>query len=192
MENESKVLYGISNLHIAKITETAEGITYGAPFALPGAVGLAFNPSGETNPFYADNRIYFNSTANQGYTGDLVVAKTPEKVYTDILGQLKDKNGAIIENADDKTARFAIMGELEGDMNKTRFVFYDCTTTRPSRDNSTIENSKTPTTDSLSLTMSPRSTDREVRAFLPYSEENKVVYNKFFESVYEKDTTTSI
>ena len=57
-ETNNKVLYGIEQCYVAKITETEEGITYGTPFPMPGAVGLNFDPEGEETPFYADNVKY--------------------------------------------------------------------------------------------------------------------------------------
>ena len=52
-ETKNKVKFGLSNVYIAKITETEDGITYGTPFAMPGAVGLNADPEGDTTPFYA-------------------------------------------------------------------------------------------------------------------------------------------
>lgn len=191
-EQKNKVLYGICNVHIAKLIETDGEVTYGTPFPMPGATGLAFNPEGETNPFYADNTIYFQSTSNNGYTGDLVLAITPDEFLTQILGQTIDKNGAMIENSEDKNARFALMCELDGDANKVRHVFYDCLATRPSRDNTTNESSITPVTESMGITMKPRISDRNVKASLRPSTENKATYDKFFKSVYEKDATAVV
>ena len=65
---ENKVKFGLSNVHIAKITEEAGVITYGTPFAMPGAKSLTADPEGETTPFYADNIKYYIATSNQGYS----------------------------------------------------------------------------------------------------------------------------
>ncbi|MEI3391029.1 MAG: hypothetical protein V8R30_05270 [Clostridia bacterium] len=46
-ETNNKVLYGIEQCYVAKITETEEGITYETSFPMPGAVGLNFDPEGE-------------------------------------------------------------------------------------------------------------------------------------------------
>lgn len=54
-DTKNKVKFGLSNVHIAKITETEGEITYGTPFAMPGAVGLNADPEGDTTTFYADN-----------------------------------------------------------------------------------------------------------------------------------------
>ena len=71
--NENKVKFGLSNVHIAKITEVDGEITYEKPFAMPGAVSLTADPEGETTKFHADNLVYYISTTNQGYKVDLEV-----------------------------------------------------------------------------------------------------------------------
>ena len=191
-DTKNKVKFGLSNVHIAKITETEGKITYGAPFAMPGAVGLNADPEGDTTPFYADNIKYYIATSNQGYSGDLEIAITPEQFLTEILGQMKDTNGALFENADDVTARFALMGEIEGDAKKRRFVYFDCTATRPKAENKTKEESTDPQTDTISITMSPRSTDKAIKAVIEPSEQNQAVYDTFFKKVYEKDATAEV
>lgn len=192
MEKNNKVLYGIEKCHIAKITETDGEITYGTPFEMPGAVGLNFDPEGEETPFYADNVKYFIASSNQGYSGDLEIAMTPEQFLTEILGRQKDKNGAVFENADDKQARFALMFEGQGDEKARRWVFFDCTATRPSRENNTKEESVEVGTETISITMSPRSTDKAVMAYIEPNETNKDVYDAFFKKVYEKDAMASV
>ena len=188
---ENKVKFGLSNVHIAKITETDGVITYGTPFAMPGAKSLSADPEGETTPFYADNIKYYIATSNQGYTGDLEVAMLIKEFFKEILGQQEDNNSALFESADDTIARFALMGEIEGDVKKRRFVYFDCTATRPNSEMSSIEESKEPQTDTISITMSPRSTDKAIKAVIEPSTENQAVYNTFFTQVYEKNATVS-
>ena len=188
----NKVLYGIEQCHIAKITETDGVISYGTPFAMPGAVGLNFDPEGEETPFYADNVKYFIASSNQGYTGDLEIAMTPEQFLTEILGRVKDVNGVIFENADDKQARFALMFQGQGDQTGRRWVFFDCTATRPSRENTTKEESVEVGTETMTITMSPRSSDKAVMAYIEPTEENQSVYDAFFTNVYEKDIAVGV
>lgn len=40
-DTKNKVKFGLSNVYIAKITETDGKITYGTPFAMPGEIGRA-------------------------------------------------------------------------------------------------------------------------------------------------------
>ena len=188
---DNKVKFGLSNVHIAKITETDGEITYGTPFAMPGARSLTADPEGETTPFYADNIKYYIATSNQGYTGDLEIAMLVKEFFTQILGQEEDTNGALFESADDVTARFALMGEIDGDVKKRRFVYFDCTATRPSAEMNTVEESKEPQADTVSITMSPRSTDKAIKAVIEPNETNQAVYDTFFKKVYEKNATGS-
>lgn len=191
-ETNNKVKFGLSNVHIAKITEADGEITYGTPFPMPGAVALSAEPEGDTTPFYADNIKYYIAVANNGYSGDLEIAMTPQEFLTQILGQSVDSNGAVFESSDDVNARFALMGEIEGDVKKRRFVYFDCTATRPSAEMNTIEESKEPQTDKLSITMAPRSTDKAIKAVIEPSEENQEVYNTFFTKVYEKNAVAGV
>ena len=191
-EASNKVKFGLSNVHIAKITEEEGEITYGEPFPMPGAKSLTADPEGETTKFYADNIVYYIANSNQGYSGDLEIAMLVEKFFTEILGQQKDKNGALFESADDVTARFALMGEIDGDAKKRRFVYFNCTATRPSAEMNTIEESKEPQTDKVTINMAPRSTDKAIKAVIEPSESNKTVYESFFKKVYEKDAAASV
>lgn len=187
-----KVKFGLCNVHVAKITETEGAINYAEPFAMPGAVNLTADPEGDESDFYADNIKYFTSVAKNGYKGSLEIAEVPDKFLIDILGQEKDANGAIIESAEDKEARFALMCEVDGDPAKRRVVFYNCIATRPAIEYSTNEESKEVKTATMDITMAPRTTDKKVKATLEPSEENKNVYNDFFKKVYEKNATASV
>lgn len=191
-DKNNKVKFGLSNVHVAKITEQDGEITYGTPFAMPGAVALSADPEGETTPFYADNIQYYVAVSNNGYTGELELAMAVKEFLKEILGQQEDTNGALFESSDDVNARFALMGEIEGDVKKRRFVYYDCTATRPSSEMNTIEDTKEPQTDTIEITMSPRATDHVIKAVIEPNDTNEDVYNTFFTKVYEKDAQASV
>lgn len=189
---ENKVTFGLSNVHIAKLIENNGVITYDTPFALPGAVNLTMDKEGATTIFRADNVDYYKKASNNGYSGNLEVADVIEKFLTDILGQTKDSNGAIFENAEDTVSRFALMCEIEGDKNKRRAVFYDCLAERPSISHSTTDTEIEVQTTTMDLTISPRTTDKEVKSILEPTEDNRAVYDTFFTQVYEKDAPASV
>lgn len=191
-DTNNKVKFGLSNVHVAKIIEQDGEITYGTPFAMPGAVALSAEPEGETTPFYADNIQYYVAVSNNGYTGELELAMAVKEFLTQILGQQEDTNGALFESSDDVNARFALMGEIEGDVKKRRFVYYDCTATRPSSEMNTNEDTKEPQTDTIEITMSPRATDHVIKAVIEPNDTNEDVYNTFFTKVYEKDAQASV
>lgn len=189
---ENKVVFGLSNVHIAKLTEKDGNITYGAPFALPGAVNLSMDKEGATTIFNADNIAYYKKASNNGYSGSLEIADVVEQFLTEILGQSKDSNGALFENADDIVSRFALMCEIDGDKRKRRIVFYDCLAERPSLEYSTTEEEVEVKTATMDLTISPRTTDKEVKSVLELNESNSEVFNTFFTKVYEKNTSAGV
>lgn len=151
-----------------------------------GAVSLSADPEGDTTPFYADNIVYYTSTANNGYSGDLEVAMLPDSFLTDILGQAVDTNGAIFEANDDKIAQFALMFQIDGDAKNRRVCYYNVTAQRPQTEANTTEDSKEPQTDTISLTMAPRTSDKMVKCVMELTADNATAYNGFFSTVYEK------
>lgn len=186
----NKVKFGLSNCVIAPITAVSNSeYTYGTPIAVPGAVNLSLSPSGDTNDFYADNLIYFSSTANQGYEGDLEIAMIPDAIRTQILGETIDSNGALIETANDVNTNFAFGFQIEGDKQNRRFWYYNCSLTRPANNGATNESTITPQTDTLTMKAMPRLTDRKVRVMLEKTTDNVSAYDSFFTSVYEVETS---
>lgn len=151
-----KVKFGIKNVHIFPITSMIGGVpTYGSPIDVPGAVSFSMDAQGDINKFYADNIVYYQSSANNGYEGDLTLALIPEAVYQQIFGQIPDANGVMTENSSIEAKAFAMTFEEEGDQTGTKFVLYNCTATRPTKELQTIEDSKTPVTQTLTVSAVP-------------------------------------
>ena len=178
----NKVKFGLSNCLIAPIKSDG---TYDTPIAVPGAVNLSLEPQGDTNDFYADNYIYFSSTANQGYEGDLEIALLPDEIRTKIMGETVDSNGAYIETSSDTFKNFAFGFQIEGDVKARKYWYYNCSLTRPTNASATIEGSKEPQTETLTIKAMPRPTDKLVRIFIEKTAENTAAYNSFFTSVYQ-------
>ena len=153
MADTNKIKYGIKNCYYAKATISSSGTaTYATPVALPGAVSLSLSAQGDTNPFYADNIVYYTSVANNGYEGDLELAKIPDTFLTDILGYITDSDGALVEDANAPVEHFALIGEFAGDAHSKRFVLYNCVAQRPDVAGSTKEESIEPQTETLNIT----------------------------------------
>ena len=192
MSDEGKIKYGLENVHVAKLTEKDGVITYGTPFKIPGAVDITVSAEGEITKFYADNIVYYKSVGNQGYSGSLEVAKIPDQFSTEIMGQEEDSNGALLENADDTISRFALMGEFKNDVKKRRFVYYDCVATRPEQSHHTQEENTDPQTDTLDIEMSPRTTDKMVKAVMELNDTNSEIFDTWYDEVYEKNAEASV
>lgn len=180
----NKVKFGLKNVHYAKATFDEDGgVTYGKPVRIPGAVSLSMDPSGEPEPFYADNVVYWVAPNNGGYEGDLEIALVPESFAIDILHEEIDSNGVMAENANVDMEHFALLFEFDGDKKQTRHVLYNCTTTRPAIESETVEDSKEPQTDTLTLSATPLA-NGYVKAKTA-SGTTEDVYNSWYETVYE-------
>ena len=151
-----KVKFGIKNVHVFPILSVTAGVpTYGNVIDVPGAVSFSMSAQGDINKFYADNIVYYQSSANNGYEGDLTLALIPEAFYEKIFGQIPDANGVMTENAAVEAKAFAMTFEEDGDQTGTKFVLYNCTATRPTKELQTIEESKEPVTQALTVSAVP-------------------------------------
>ena len=71
MNEENKVRFGLSNVHVGTVTLSDGTPSFSIPKKYPGAVNLTMDAEGETNTFYADNTAYYVTNTNNGYTGEL-------------------------------------------------------------------------------------------------------------------------
>lgn len=174
---ENKVKYGITNVHVAIATETVDettgvtSYTYGTPHRIPGAVSLSLQSQGGLTPFYADNMSYYVTYADNGYSGDLTLARITDWFRANVLKerQYNDSSAggtsaAHVELSDEIPAAFALLFEFDGDRQKRRHVLYNCTVSRPGLTGETTTDTVTPNTDTITLTASPRE-DRVVKAW---------------------------
>lgn len=148
----NKVKYGLSNVHYAKATIAEDGsATYTTPVPIPGAVNLSLSPQGSNEPFYADNIKYYVTASNTGYEGDLEIAVIPDSFAKDILGEIEDENGVLIEETGATATPFALLFQFEGDDKGTRHVMYNCTATRPNVEGETKEETTAVKTEQISI-----------------------------------------
>lgn len=188
----NKVKYNLKNVYAAKLKKDAGGsFNYDTPKPIPGAVSISLDAEGESSPFYADGIVYFRSTANNGYSGDLEMALIPEWFRTEILKEKLDKNGVLVEKATTGEAeKFALLFEFDGDVNAIRHVLYNCSATRPSIESETKEDTIEPGTETLSLTADPRE-DGLVKS-RSGDTTSKETYEKWYKSVYVPQVNSEI
>ena len=178
---------GGTGVTVGASTNVAAGaVGWGVPTAVPGAVSFKPTAEGEESTFYADNGPYFIVTSNNGYKADLTMALVPVAILAEMLGWPIDDNGMLVEISDGIAKSFALMGQVEGDDKARRFVYYDCTASRPEKEEKTKEKSITPNPDVLKLNIVPLEIGNYdcVKGTLELSATNTAAYNAFFGSVY--------
>lgn len=185
---ENKVQFNLRNVHYAVLTETVEaGVSsyaWGTPVAVPGAVSLSLDAEGETNKFYADGIAYYVSVANNGYSGDLEMARFPEQMLQEVWGfELDETSKVLVEKASTNSHPFALLFQVDGDAGNNCFVLYNCTANRPNVGGSTTEDTKEPSTQSVTVTASPLS-DGRIKASTTAQTAESVKTN-WFKSVWE-------
>jgi hypothetical protein len=77
---------------------------------------------------------------------------------------------------------FALGFDIDGDVKTTRFWFYNCTATRPSTESNTNEDTKEPTTDTITVSASPLD-NGNIRSKTT-EDTSDAIYNAWYENVY--------
>ena len=183
----NRVTFGLDKVHYAVITEGVDGTyTYDTPVRIPGAVSMSETPAGESTKFYADNGVYYATSTNQGYELTLSFAKIPDSFRIDVLGD-QLINGGLYENADAKPKQFALLFEIDGDKEADKFVYYNCTATRPGISSNTKNESTEVNTNELSITAAPRPYDKAVR-WITGDATDATIKDAFYDAVVEPVT----
>ena len=190
MGDKNKVQFNLKNVHYAVLTVTDGVPTWTTPVAVPGAVTLTLDPQGSVEPFYADGIVYYQSIANNGYSGDLEMARFPDQMLVDIWKfTIDDTDKVITENANVEPNAFALLYQIDGDKNNDFYCMYNCSGTRPGIGGTTNTESKTPQTRKSTISAVPL-TDGNVFARTTADTPENVRTN-WFKSVYQKTKTTT-
>lgn len=160
MAAANKVQFNLKNVHYAMMTETIDqsGVSYswGTPKHVPGAVSLNLEAQGGITPFYADGIVYYNSVANNGYAGDIVMAKFPDQMMQDVWGsKLGATSKVLTENAFAEPKPFALLFQIDGDADKEYYVLYNCSASRPAIASETNTETKEPKTQTSNVSAVP-------------------------------------
>ena len=179
-----KVVYGLKNVHYAKKTVAEDGtVSYDKPKRIPGAVNLGLSPDGEIYEFYADDGVYYSTSLNDGYTGDIEMALIPDEFLVDVFGWEK-ADGGIFEVAGVDPQHIALMGEFATDSVAKRIVLYDVLCGRPDINRKTKEKTPAVQTQKMSLTCRPIEVKgKQYVKVVSTPEMSDEVYNAFFNAV---------
>lgn len=182
------VRFGLKNVHYSVYDQTEA--QYGTPVAVSGAVQLTTSPEGDSSTFFADDRAYFTTETNSGYSGTVEVAAVNEQFLTDVLANKKDTTTKLVyESTDAKPPQVALMFEIDGNVEKQRCIFYNVTFSRIDTEANTRSDTTDPDTVTLNFTAIGRqftistATENVVKAQCTDSEETHDAFDKFFTKV---------
>lgn len=187
---ENKVQFNLKNVHYAVLTP-GEKPEWSTPVHVPGAVNLSLNPNGEIKPFYADGITYYQSVSNNGYSGDLEMARFPDKMRQEVwMCEIATEDGVMIENAGVEPKSFALLFQIDGDAENQLYCLYNCMGTRPGITGTTNTDTKEPQTQKSTISAAPLE-NGNVMARTTKSTPGEV-RQTWFTKVYEKTVSTEV
>ena len=185
--SENKVQFNLKNVHYALVTAD-DPAAWATPVKVPGAVNLALEQQGELTKFYADGIVYWQSSSNNGYEGDLEMSLIPDQMLEDVWGMTKEAtDNVVIENAFVQPKSFALLFQIDGDASQRLYCLYNCNATRPGIAGATITETKEPQTQSCTISAAPLP-DGRVMAKTSDDTTDEVIA-AWFNKVYEKAGT---
>lgn len=191
---ENKVQFNLKNVHYSVLTrtQTSSGTTYAfaTPVKVPGAVNLNLSQQGSIQKFYADGIVYYKAAQNNGYEGDLEMARFIDQMRKDIWGDtLGSTSKVLTENANVEPKEFALLFQIDGDVDNDLFVLYNCVGTRPAISSKTNEDSKPPVTQTSTISATPLEDGRVMARTT--SETPAATKAAWFTSVFQESAQSS-
>lgn len=165
---ENKVRFGLKNVYYAVLTESSDNTnnTYATPVAVPGAVNLTMDSNGTDGTFYADNVAYYKTFANNGYSGELEMARVNDDMMKDVWGMTVE-GGILTEKTGIQPKPFALLFQIEGDQKEELHVLYRVVpTSKPSMGSQTVGEEVEPVTQTFSFDALPLVTGPSYQAGL--------------------------
>jgi len=185
---EKRVVFGLKNFHYAILDESTS--SYGSPKHVTGSVKLAVNAQGNNWKFFADDDNYYEEDDNQGYEGDLELANCPDEMLIDLCGYVYDANGVLVEDADAKYVKFALLCENQSNLSPIRHAFYECKFGRKNIEANTKSDNVNPDTQTIPISIQPHEitwgtgTKKIVHTKVPNDTDHATQYNGWYTNVY--------
>ena len=154
MPDENKVQFNLKNVHYAVLTD-ADAMIYSEPVSVPGAVNLNLDPQSELSKFYADGMVYYQAVANNGYSGDLEMARFIDQMMKDVWGFQESTDKVLVERGDVEAKAFALLFQIDGDADGELYALFNCSGTKPKISAATNTETKTPQTQTSTISAVP-------------------------------------
>ena len=180
------IQYGLSNVRIAKML--ADG-SYGPirEYDLP--VNLSLERQSNLQDFYAGNRKVASIETDQGFSGSLEGMYFPDWFLTDILNQVVDDDGAILQGGGEKSSYYALGFQFEGDETGTRIWACKCKSTPPKGSHQTTDEGVNADHETIDVSATSRTftdgskTWKYAVALMRDTDETHAAYEDFFNAV---------
>ena len=184
-KTENKVQFNLKKVHYAVMNSGGAKPTWATPVPVPGAVKLSLDAQGTLDKFYADGVVYYQSSSNAGYEGDLEMARFIDQMLQEVWGYILDTTSKVmIESVDSEPKSFALLFQIDGDTGNDLYCMYNCTGTRPGIAAATSTESKEPQTQTSTISAAPL--DNGYVFARTTAETPEDVRNGWFTKVWEK------
>ena len=183
---ENKVQFNLKNVHYAVLTVEDGVPSWATPVHVPGAVTLTMDPQGEVTPFYADGIVYYQTVSNNGYSGDLEMARFPDKMMQDIWGFQLGTDKVMVEMSNVEAKPFALLYQIDGDADNQYYCMYNCSATRPGAGGATTTETKDPQTQTSTISAVPLEDNRIMARTT--GETTETVKQNWFKAVYTPES----
>lgn len=189
---QNKYRYDVKNCYYCPGTRNADGtVTFDTSRIRqePGLMSIDMQAQGEISKTRADGIDYIIIASNNGYNGTLNFVKISDEFRRDCLAETADiTTGIQYEDADATPDPFALMGEFKGDQEGIRWIYYNCTASRPNQAGDNKDNMREPDTESISVQASPLpvtidGTERNIVRGGVTKSSNAATYNQWFTKV---------
>jgi len=189
---QNKYRYDVKNCYYCPGTRNADGtVTFDTSRIRqePGLMSIDMQAQGEISKTRADGIDYIIIASNNGYNGTLNFVKISDEFRRDCLAETADiTTGIQYEDADATPDPFALMGEFKGDQEGIRWIYYNCTASRPNQAGDNKDNMREPDTESISVQASPLpvtidGTEKNIVRGGVTKSSNAATYNQWFNKV---------
>ena len=191
-QTQNKYRYDVKNCYYCPGTRNADGtVTFDTSRIRqePGLMSIDMQAQGEISKTRADGIDYIIIASNNGYNGTLNFVKISDEFRRDCLAETADiTTGIQYEDADATPDPFALMGEFKGDQEGIRWIYYNCTASRPNQAGDNKDNMREPDTESIPVQASPLpvtidGTERNIVRGGVTKSSNAATYNQWFTKV---------